>query len=271
MTPMNATHPTPYDVNALFQVLLESVQTVLARHFVGMYLDGSLTSGDFDQDSDVDFVVVTDADISGDLFMALQAMHDRIAAIDSPWAIQLEGSYISRHALRRYNPSHALHPNIERGKGERLKMALHDRAWAVHRYVLRERAITLRGPAPQTLIDPISPEELRQGMLESLHGWATQLLNDPAQISNRGYQSYTVLTLCRILYTLEQGAVVSKPVAARWVQERTGERWTPLIERAWIGRHNPQWKAQSEDVGGTLDLIRYALERGGEFEPRAAS
>ena len=271
---MNAPHPhpTPYpDVNALLQVLLENVQAVLTRHFVGMYLDGSLTSGDFDQDSDIDFVVATDADVSGDLFTALQAMHDRIAAINSPWAIQLEGSYVSRHALRRYDPSHALHPNIERGNGERLKMALHDRAWAVHRYVLRERGITLRGPAPQTLIDPVSPEELRQASLESLHGWATQFLNDPAPISNRGYQSYTVLTLCRILYTLKHGAVVSKPVAARWVQERTGERWTPLIERAWVGRHNPQWKAQAEDVDGTLDLIRYALGRSEEFEPRAAS
>jgi hypothetical protein len=236
-----------------------------------MYLDGSLTSGDFDQDSDIDFVVATDADIRGDLFTALQAMHDRIAAIDSPWAIQLEGSYISRHALRRYDPAHALHPNIERGKGERLKMVLHDRAWAVHRDVLRERAITLSGPVPHTLIDPVSPEELRQGMLESLHGWAMQLLNDPSQISNRGYQSYTVLTLCRILYTLEHAAVVSKPVAARWVQETTGERWTPLIERAWIGRHNPQWEAQAEDADGTLEMIRYALARSEEFEPRAAS
>ena len=69
MTPMDATHPTSYpDVNALLQELLESVQAVLTHHFIGMYLDGSLTSGDFDQDSDIDFVVATDAEISGDLY-----------------------------------------------------------------------------------------------------------------------------------------------------------------------------------------------------------
>src|SRR5574337_1049179 len=143
--------PTPYpEVNALLQELLESVQTILGNHFVGMYLDGSLASGDFDQDSDTDFVVVTDEEISGDLFSALQAMHDRIATIDSGWAIQLEGSYISRHALRRYDPAHALHPNIERGQGERLKMIHHGADWVIHRHVLRERGITLAGPAPQT-------------------------------------------------------------------------------------------------------------------------
>jgi hypothetical protein len=84
-----------------------------------------------------------------------------MATFESPWAIQLEGSYISQHALRSYDPAHALHPNIERGKGERLKMALHDRAWAVHRCVLRERGIMLIGPAPQTLNEPLLHELTR--------------------------------------------------------------------------------------------------------------
>src|SRR5919106_5992365 len=108
-------HLTPYpEVNTILQELLSSVKSILGSHFIGMYLDGSLTSADFDQDSDIDFVVVTDEDISGNLFTALQAMHERIATIDSPFAVQLEGSYISQHGLRRFDPEHALHPNIER-------------------------------------------------------------------------------------------------------------------------------------------------------------
>jgi len=63
--------------------------SILGSHFIGMYLDGSLTSNDFDEDSDIDFVVITDEDISGDLFSELQEMHDRIATIDSPFAVQL--------------------------------------------------------------------------------------------------------------------------------------------------------------------------------------
>jgi hypothetical protein len=35
----------------------------------------------------------------------------------------------------------------------------------------------------------------------------------------------------------------------------------PLIERALVGRQTPQLKAEPEDVRGTLDFIRYALER----------
>ena len=256
-------NPTPYPaVNSLLKELLESVQTVLGHHFIGMYLDGSLASGGFDQDSDIDFVVVTDADIgiAGELYLALQAMHDRIATIDSEWAIQLEGSYLSHRALRRYDPAAAAHPNIERGRGERLKMVLAGEAWDIHRSVLRERGIILAGPAPQALIDPVTPTDLRQGALKQINGWIAQRLAGPAPME-RGGQSFIVLTLCRILFTLENGSVVSKLTAARWAEATLGERWVGLIERAWEGRHHPELEPSAEDVTGTLDFIRYSLAR----------
>jgi hypothetical protein len=238
---------------------------ILGSHFIGMYLDGSLASGDFDEDSDIDFVVVTDEDISGDLFSELQQMHDRIATIDSPFAVQLEGSYISRQGLRRFDPGHALHPNIERGNGERLKMVYHDDWWIIHRYILRERGITITGPAPQTLLDPVSPDDLRRAMLSILRGWATQILNHPNKINSRGYQSYVVLSLCRILYTLQFGDVVSKPVSARWAKETLDGQWVSLIDRAWEGRHHPEASADPEDINGTLEFIRFTLEYSHRF------
>ena len=232
-----------------------------------MYLDGSLTSGDFDEDSDIDFVVVTDIDITGDLFTALQAMHDRIATIDSIWAIQLEGSYVSLQGLRRYDPAHTLHPNIERGTGERLKMVEHAKWWEFHRYILRERGITLTGPDPRSLIDPVPPDNLRHAAQETLHANIATILDNPARISSRGYQSYIALSLCRILYTLEHGSVASKPTAARWAQEALSERWIPLIEQTWAGRHTPGDAASADDVNGTLDFIRYTLQRSLQYRP----
>jgi hypothetical protein len=38
--------------------------------------------------------------------------------------------------------------------------------------------------------------------------------------------------MCRALYTLETGAIVSKPVAARWVQSKLGNDWSQVIERS---------------------------------------
>jgi len=227
-----------------------------------MYLEGSLANGDFDQASDVDFVVVTDQEISGELFVELQAMHDRIAMLDTPWAIQLEGSYVGHGALGRYDPDKALHPNIERGLGERLKMAHHDASWVIHLWILREQGIILIGPPPQSLIDPVSPADLRQAMQSLLPARSAPILQDPAIIKGRGYQSYIVLTFCRMLYTLQNGAVASKPSAASWAQEALDKQWRPLIERALIGRHHPEEAALEADVKGTLEFIRYCQELG---------
>jgi len=262
-------HPTLYPkVNLVLQDLLPSVQSILGHHFLGMYLYGSLATGDFDCDSDVDYVVVTDDVLSNELVSALQDMHARIATIDSWCATQLEGSYVPQGALRQYDPVHALHLHIDRGKGEQLKKMQLDNAllsrawwggWVLLRDSLREKGVTLVGPAPRTLIDTVSPEELRQAALAILHGWAAQILDTPTEIDSRGYQPYTVLTLCRILFTLQNGSVASKPVAARWAQETLDQRWAPLIERAWVGRSNPDLKAQADEVHETLDFIRYTL------------
>jgi len=264
---MKTITPTSYpNVNKILTLLLSSVKEILGTHFTGMYLFGSLANGDFDADSDIDVLVVTNDEIPENMFSALHAMHVRIAEIDSPWAIQLEVSYIPQNALRRFDPTNKLHPHIDRGSGESLHMLKHESDWVIQRYVLRERGITLAGPAPQSLIDPVSPNELRQAVVDVLPLWAKPILDDPLQIKSRGYQSFVVLSLCRMLYTLQYGTIISKPVAAQWGQNTLGKQWTPLIKRAWLGRHNPGLEAQPEDMDGTLKFIRYTLEYSRQIE-----
>jgi hypothetical protein len=110
---------------------------------------------------------------------------------------------------------------------------------------------------PRTLIDPVTQEDLRNAIPRVLEGWASQILDDPARIAGQGHQSYTVLSLCRILYTLHFGTVVSKPVATQWAREMLGSQWAPLIDRAWIGRQHPERAAAAAaDIIATLALIR---------------
>ncbi len=259
----HVTHPTAYpDVNAVLNMLLLSVQTILGNHFIGMYLYGSLASGDFDpQRSDIDFVVVTADELPDEMLPALKAMHARIAASGSTWATELEGSYIPQHALRRYDPTHALHPHIDRGGGS-LRVEQHDTDWVIQRHILREQGVVVAGPAPQALIDPVLPNELRWAVLGILRGWWAPMLHDAARLHSPGYQAYAILTMCRALYTLQYGTIVSKPVAARWAQAALGRRWAALIERALEWRHD----AQFDNVSETQDFIRYTLERSRQFE-----
>ncbi|HEX9606366.1 MAG TPA: aminoglycoside adenylyltransferase domain-containing protein, partial [Gemmatimonadaceae bacterium] len=219
---------TPYrEINSVLEELLLGVQAVLGRRFVGMYLDGSLAIGDFEPDkSDLDFVVVTDGELSDETFRNLQAMHERIATGTSKWVKELEGSYIPQRALR-HGRRPAAHPYIDRGS---TLAVVHQESgyWVIHRHMLREHGVVLAGPAPGTLIDPVSPNELRQAALGILHEWWMPMLADAPLLQNMFYRCYAVLTMFRMLYTIRHGTIVSKPVAARWAEEVLDRRWTPL-------------------------------------------
>jgi predicted nucleotidyltransferase len=188
-------------------------------------------------------------------------MHERIQTIDSPWAYQLEVSYIPSDALRRFDQSNNEHPHLDRGIGETLQNMKHEADWVVQRHILRECGISLIGPETKMLIDFVSADELRKAMRPILFDWYASLLHKDNPFGSRGYQSYVVLSLCRILYTLQYGEVLSKRQAAAWAKETLDSRWRPLIERAWIGRQHPSLDPVSEDMEETLAMIRYALQR----------
>jgi len=275
------TNPTPYDeVNFILNILRCEVQSILGNQLVGMYLYGSLALGDFDQHkSDIDFVVVTAEELSDELLEALCAMHRRLATSGSKWANELEGSYIPQKALQRYDPSSARHPHIDRGGGS-LSVEQHDSDWIIQRYSLREHGIVLAGPDPKTIIDPIQPDDLRQAVLDLLWWWELQLV-DTSRVETSSYQAYAVLSMCRLLYTMEYGTIVSKPEAARWAQRTLGEQWAALITRAFTWQPGKEITFLKEDhflnedyflienhftgdmdrLEQTLDFIRYAVDR----------
>lgn len=241
------------DVADTIRTLLARIQSILGRQFHGFYLHGSLALGDFDPArSDIDFVTVTTAPLGDDAVAALTGMHARLSAGESKWGRELEGSYIPYAALRRYDPENAVHPHIERG--EALRVEKHHTDWVIQRYILREKGLALVGPPPHTLIDPIRAADLRQAVLDLLWWWELQL-EDTWRVAESGYQAYTILTMCRILYTMREGRIASKPAAARWARARLKPRWIHLIDHAL--RWQPDEPANY--LSETLDFIRYTV------------
>lgn len=254
--PDRVSHPTPYpDVNGVLRELLLGVQTILGDKLVGMYLGGSLATSDFDsRRSDIDFLVVTTDEIPGDLITALGTMHERIAAGQSKWGKELEGCYIPQNSIRHYELSDARYPMIER-YGRLVVERLYSNQ-VIDRYILREHGIVLAGPVLSTLIEPISIQELKQAVLDILLGWWAPILSDPKLLlDSPGYRAYSVLTMCRMLYTLQHGVIVSKSLAARWAQGRLGESRAAVIEHALVWEQD----VVPVDLSETLDLIRYTV------------
>jgi predicted nucleotidyltransferase len=251
--------PTAYrEVNTLLHFMLARLQEVLGEELVGFYLYGSLSLGDFDpESSDVDFLIVTEHDITGKLLDDLRDMHAVIAASGLRYADHLEGSYIPRRALRRYDSQNATHPTI--GVDWEFHVEWHGSNWILERHIVREYGIVVWGPPPDTLIDPVEPQEMRAAVCEKLRDFWSEQLSGPEWLHPRDYQAFALLTLCRALYTLSYGDVVSKPRAAAWACQALDPQWRPTIERAlfWRRQH-----VQEKDMSETLAFLCYAVAYG---------
>jgi predicted nucleotidyltransferase len=249
---MNALTPYP-DINQVLEGLLAEVQAVLGERLVGLYLYGSLASGDFVPGrSDIDFVVVTEGEIPARMVLALEAMHNRLWGAGAKWALKLEGSYITRQALRRYNPADGPFPCINEG---RFYLSHHASDWVLQRHVLLESGVAVAGPDIRTMIDPVSADEIRLAVQGYLREWWQPMLGNPERLRSREYQAYATLSMCRALYTLQHGRVASKTASARWAQGTLGKGWIDLIENALA------WPAgeQLDEMDKTLDFMRFCL------------
>ena len=264
------TEPTPFsDLNGVLAELVRGVQAALAANVCGVYLVGSFAVGDADRHSDVDFLVVTERQVSQAEEAALQALHGRVHDLPAAWAQHLEGSYVPKEALRRVDPGRQPLLYLDNGARELI--------WDDHcntalvRWSLREHGIALAGPSAERLVDPVSEDELRgeaRDTLQETAAWAHALADrrrDDALAFSRWAQPYLVLSCCRMLHTLTSGTIVSKQTAGTWALATLDSRWHPLIRAALDDRPNP-WQrvrqaAPADAVAETVAFVEAAANR----------
>jgi len=124
----------PPDVAIITAALLQGIQMALGDDLVGLYLHGSLATGNFDPaTSDIDFFAITARPITASQFAALAALHQQLAAFPHPYGNHLEGPYIEQDAARRFVPNQH-YPAIQRG--EALAWVTHGTNWILERFVV---------------------------------------------------------------------------------------------------------------------------------------
>lgn len=216
----------------MLEALLAGLRHALGPQLVGVYLRGSLALGDFiPATSDIDVLVVAAHPITDEQFAALAALHAQLAALPNAYASRMEMAYVDRASLRRFEPGRR-HPTL--GQGEALVWSEHRDNWVLERWTVRERGVTLLGPDPHTLIDPIGPDELRAAVRARLHDWADWAAqpDDPDWLLPRAHKAYVIETMCRALATLASGELWSKPRAVAWALTSLPEPWRTTVRRS---------------------------------------
>lgn len=221
--------PTDFpEVNQTVAILLKKLLHIGEDKIVGIYLSGSIATGDFRPNkSDIDFVVATKGRLSEEVLEEIKRLHQNMRANGLPYTDNIEGDYIPLEAIRKYDPGNATYPHL--GNDGHFAIEHHESDEIIQLHVLREYGIAIYGPSPKTLIDEISADDIKKSSRLVLEEWWRPLLEDEVlKISE--YQAYAILTMCRALYTLRFGTVVSKQAAADWATTEYGARFAGCIQ-----------------------------------------
>jgi predicted nucleotidyltransferase len=237
---------TPYpDINSFLDTLLLQLKTILGDRLIGVYLFGSLVWGDFEYgSSDIDLLVVTSSDITNNEFDKLDYMQKELAkTYTHAKEGMIEIAYLSENALQTFKTKRSQIAIISPGKPFQINEAGKD--WLMNWYLVQEKALTLFGPPPKTLIAPTTREEF----IQAVRAHTNALRNWIDGVHDRPSQAYAILTLCRAYYTSKNGEQTSKKRASQWTAKEFPQ-WSTLIENALKWRED--WRNNQVDAEETL-------------------
>ena len=271
-------HPYP-ELREVLSIFVDEVAGELGENLVGIYLVGSIASGDFDADSDVDFLVVTSTELTEADMNPLQEIQIKIHDMDCYPAKHLEGSYISIDDLKDWRIVGQKKLFYFDNGSTRYERSAHDNQWHV-RWILRERGITLVGQKPEIILQAIPLAELRNEIKTAMfqvERYFEDEIDRPLSFFNSRFgQSFAVLTYCRMLHTLHTGTVQSKKACMQWAKQFVDSKWVRLIDQAWHERECVRFgvkigqRAELALLHETQEFIRYAVTQIDTFDAQAS-
>ena len=227
----------------------QAIETVAGSSLVGLYLFGSLSVGDFEVDvSDIDLIAVLADSPSEQLATRLSRMHEDLAEASPEWDDRIEVIYISTQGLANCRTDNTTIAVIS--PGEPFHVVEAGRDWIFNWYPARENEVKLVGPPIDSVIPAILAAEYVEKARRSLVGFTNRIADDAPP----GAQAYAILTMCRGLYEIRFGQLLSKREAASWARQQFPQ-WADLIHRA-LGWRQRQRHPDGQDGTATVSETR---------------
>ena len=248
--------------------LVTLVRAVLGEAALGGYLHGSSATGRLQPTSDTDLLVVTarpmtDAERRA-LVTGILPLSGRRAAGGPARPVELTVVVCDDVRPLRVPPiEDFLYGEWERAAYEAgdlpLRRANLDLAPLVTMVLDAGRAVF--GPPPAELLDPVPPDDLVRAVVAGIPGLLADVDDDTRNV---------LLTLARILVTVETGEIVAKDEAAERVLPRLGDRERVALERARDAYHGPDYGSFGDleaDVPPCADALIRAIDEAVSSRP----
>lgn len=263
----------PASVQSVVEAYLDALDVSgLGSRFYGIYLYGSIPLGGFDeQTSDIDIIALTLAELAPTELARLQAIHERLAQEPAFGGLgrRLDVMYIPLRDLGKRNSEVASYPYMADGEFHRSgHFDLNGVAW----WLVKYHGWALRGPEPRELHLSTSWEDVLVDMDYNLNTyWARQYAGlqarkDEDTVPDEYAVLFTVSTLCRILSTIEDREIPTKPQALLVWRDRLPEQFHRSVDEALrISRHSNEPSLYTSPAALRADglaFMQYVIERG---------
>jgi len=229
---------------------------------VGLYLYGSSITGALQHESDIDLLAVTRRSMSTrarvEITKLLLRFSGRRATVQPNRPVELTSVVHSdltpwRYpAVCDYQYGEWLRADITDGQ---MPAPHPDPDLALLVSSARSTCEALRGPALDEITDPVPSADLRRAMRDSLQPLLADLHGDERNV---------LLTLARMVVTLETGEIVSKDDAARHVMSSlspSGRELLDLARQGYLGAVADDWTQSVQQTQETAERLAAHVRR----------
>jgi streptomycin 3"-adenylyltransferase len=229
---------------------------------VGLYLHGSFIAGGLQHESDIDLLAVTRRSLSMrervEITDLLLRFSGRRATVEPGRPVELTSVVHSELSPWRYPPDcdyqygEWLRGDITAGQ---LPAPHPDPDLAILITSARSSSRPIRGPALDEITDPVPPADVRRAIRDSVE----PLLGDL-----RGDERNVLLTLARMVVTLETGEIVSKADAAHRVMSELPPASRDLLDLArqgYLGVVADDWTQNGDQTQETAERLAAHIRR----------
>lgn len=245
--------------------VVDLVREVLGRDVVGAWLAGSAVAGGLRPSSDLDVFVVTQRPTTDAerrrLVDGLLALSGSRAVAGPSRSIELTIAVSSEVRPWRYPPSMDLQYGdwwrAELEAGTRWPWTSPSPDLAVLITSVLDASLPLMGPPAQEVLDPVPPADLARAMRDGVPDLLRELESDTRNV---------LLTLARIWFTLETGAIAPKAEAATWAIARLADPQRRVLERAravYLGDMPDTFAGLEAEIAACAEAIVAAIARSG--------
>jgi hypothetical protein len=244
---------TPFpEIDEVLIDIAQRIKDTLGDNLAGIYLFGSLTYGDFNLGrSDIDLMTLVNRPLTTDEVKKVLVLHRQVETVYPQWLHRIENSFTPTSMLGNTQPP--LQPRPYYNDGE-IWDAQYGNEWIINLYLLDKHGITLAGQDIHELVKSIDIKDVQEACKRDLLQEWEPKLRDPEWLDNSHYQSYLVLNLCRILYTIQNSDARSKKVSAQWVKS-TYPQWQDLIDTASSWHYGMDMRKQAE----ALEFLKFVI------------